>query len=237
MKGKVKKISLILIPVAMALIIVVGVLVNVLTLGKYDNILEQYIGKTDDKLAGDTKGANVKYVESSFDSPKSLYEYEEKLCAEIAQEGITLLENDGLLPLAKGTKLSLFSHSSVDLVSGGSGSGSGSFELTADLKTGLEAAGLQINTALWDFYKTGKGSGYKRGAGVINYGASLDWSVNECPLSVIQSQAWFRPLTELPQCSFYRVRAAKAATRREIWRLTAASRARTISNPTSASWK
>ena len=62
MKGKVKKISLILIPVAMALIIVVGVLVNVLTLGKYDNILEQYIGKTDDKLAGDTKGANVKYV-------------------------------------------------------------------------------------------------------------------------------------------------------------------------------
>lgn len=189
MKGKVKKISLILIPVAMALIIVVGVLVNVLTLGKYDNILEQYIGKTDDKLAGDTKGANVKYVESSFDSPKSLYEYEEKLCAEIAQEGITLLENDGLLPLAKGTKLSLFSHSSVDLVSGGSGSGSGSFELTADLKTGLEAAGLQINTALWDFYKTGKGSGYKRGAGVINYGASLDWSVNECPLSVIQSQA------------------------------------------------
>ena len=176
MKGKVKKISLILIPVAMALIIVVGVLVNVLTLGKYDNILEQYIGKTDDKLAGDTKGANVKYVESSFDSPKSLYEYEEKLCAEIAQEGITLLENDGLLPLAKGTKLSLFSHSSVDLVSGGSGSGSGSFELTADLKTGLEAAGLQINTALWDFYKTGKGSGYKRGAREINYGASLDWS-------------------------------------------------------------
>ncbi len=186
---KIKSISLIIIPVAMALIIIASVLANVLTLGKYDNILEQFFGSTPSYLKGDTKDADTQYVKSSFDSPKSLYEYEEELCAEIAQEGVTLLKNDGLLPLAKGSKLSLFSHSSVDLVSGGSGSGSGSFELTADLKTGLEAAGLSVNSALWNFYKSGKGSSYKRGPGVINYGAALDWSINECPLSVIRSDS------------------------------------------------
>ncbi len=158
---------------------------NVLALGRFDNIFEQFFGKADDHIVGETLDADVDYVKSDFNDVASLYEYEEGLVAEIAQNGITLLENDNLLPLEKGTTLSLFSHSSVDLVSGGSGSGSGSFELTKDLKEGLENAGLKVNGTLWNFYKNGAGSSYKRGAGVINYGQSLDWSINECPLSTI----------------------------------------------------
>ena len=99
------------------------------------------------------------------------------------------MENKDLLPLSKGTKLSLFSHSSVDLVSGGSGSGSGSFELTKDLKEGLENAGLKVNEDLWNFYKNGDGSSYRRGIGVVNYGADLDWRINECPLDKITSKS------------------------------------------------
>ncbi len=169
----------------MALLIVFSVLLNVLSLTKFDNIFEKFFGSKPSSVRGETYGADVEYYKSDFGSASELYEYEEKKVAEIASEGITLLENDGILPLKKGTKLSVFSHSSVDLVSGGSGSGSGSFELTSDLKTGLEGAGLVVNDALWDFYKNGKGSSYKRGTGVINYGADLDWSINECPLDVI----------------------------------------------------
>ncbi len=172
---------------SIAFIMVFSTFLNVLSLNKFDNIFEQFLGKTADTLRGDTKGADVNYVTSDFSSASELYAYEEDLVAEIAQEGITLLENDGLLPLAKNTTLSLFSHSSVDLVSGGSGSGSGSFELTLTLKEGLEAAGLKVNETLWKFYKSGKGASYKRGAGVINYGASLDWKINECPVSVIKN--------------------------------------------------
>ena len=177
--------------IALALVLLLGFTfaLNYLSLTKFDNIFEKFFGSRPAGVRGETLGADVEYYKSDFNSPAELYAYEEAKVAEIVEEGITLFENDGILPLAQGTKLSIFSHSSVDLVSGGSGSGSGSFELTSDLKTGLEAAGLVVNQSLWDFYKTGAGSSYKRGIGVINYGADLDWSINECPLSVITSDS------------------------------------------------
>ena len=175
--------------IGMTVLLLFSIVLNVLSLNKFDNIFEKFFGVTPSSLRGDTLGADVDYYKSDFNSPAELYAYEEQKVAQIAAEGITLLENNGLLPLAKGTKLSIFSHSSVDLVSGGSGSGSGSFELTKNLKEGLENAGLQVNETLWDFYATGDGASYKRGTGVINYGADLDWSINECPLNVITGNA------------------------------------------------
>ena len=169
----------------MAFLLIFTIVFNYLSLTKFDNIFEKFFGSTASTLKGDTTGLDVNYYKSDFGSASELYAYEEKKVAQIVQEGITLLENDGLLPLEKGTKLSIFSHSSVDLVSGGSGSGSGSFELTKDLRSGLENAGLLVNDSLWNFYKSGAGSSYKRGIGVVNYGADLDWSINECPLGVI----------------------------------------------------
>ena len=173
----------------LAFLIAFTAVFNILSLNKFDNIFTKFFGSKPDSTRGETYGADVIYYKSDFNSAAELYAYEEGKVAEIAQEGITLFKNDGILPLDKGTTLSIFSHSSVDLVSGGSGSGSGSFELTSDLKTGLEGAGLKVNESLWNFYKTGKGSSYKRGIGVINYGADLDWSINECPLNVITSDS------------------------------------------------
>ena len=186
---KIKNKSVTGISIGIAALLVFTILLNVLSLTKFDNIFEKFFGATPSGVRGDTLGADVEYYKSDFDSASELYAYEEKKVAEIAEEGIALLENNGVLPLAKGTTLSIFSHSSVDLVSGGSGSGSGSFELTKDLKEGLENAGLKVNEALWNFYKSGAGSSYKRGTGVINYGADLDWSINECPLNVIQKDS------------------------------------------------
>ena len=177
------------IALGLAVLLVFTFALNYLSLTKFDNIFEKFFGSRPAGVRGETLGADVEYYKSDFNSPAELYAYEKAKVAEIVEEGITLFENNGILPLAQGTKLSIFSHSSVDLVSGGSGSGSGSFELTSDLKTGLEAAGLVVNQSLWDFYKTGAGSSYKRGIGVINYGADLDWSINECPLSVITSDS------------------------------------------------
>ena len=181
--------SVIAISAGLALLFAFTIALNVLSLTKFDNIFEKFFGSTSSGLRGDTLDADVNYYKSDFASATELYEYEEKKVAEIVEEGITLFENDGILPLEVGTKLSIFSHSSVDLVSGGSGSGSGSFELTKDLKEGLENAGLDVNDTLWSFYKSGKGSSYKRGVGVVNYGADLDWSINECPLDVITSDS------------------------------------------------
>ena len=184
-----QKKSVIGISAGMAVLLIFSIALNVLSLTKFDNIFEKFFGSSSSGVRGETYGADVDYYKSDFSSASELYAYEEKKVAEIAEEGITLLENNGILPLDLGTKLSIFSHSSVDLVSGGSGSGSGSFELTKDLKEGLEGAGLVVNDTLWNFYKSGAGSKYKRGIGVVNYGADLDWSINECPLDVITSNS------------------------------------------------
>ena len=184
-----QKKSIIAISAVMAFLFAFSIALNVLSLTKFDNIFEKFFGASSSSLRGETYGADVEYYKSDFNSPSELYAYEEGKVAEIAEEGITLLENNGILPLDLGTKLSIFSHSSVDLVSGGSGSGSGSFELTKNLKEGLESAGLKVNETLWNFYKSGKGSEYKRGIGVVNYGADLDWRINECPLEVITSDS------------------------------------------------
>ena len=107
----------------------------------------------------------------------------QKLNEQIAGEGIVLLQNDSALPLKKGTTLSLFSHSSVDVLAGGySGS-----KLT--LKSALESRGFGVNETLWKFYSKGKGKDYKRGVGSINYGRGEDFKINECPIDVITSEA------------------------------------------------
>ncbi|MDE7463807.1 MAG: fibronectin type III-like domain-contianing protein, partial [Clostridiales bacterium] len=170
-----------------AAIMLITIILDVLMLGVFDAELTARLGSTNPYAYGNTYGADLEYVKSDYHCAADLYAYEEKLCAEIAQDGATLLKNDGLLPLEKGTQLDIYSVSSVNLVSGGSGSGSGSFELTVDLKTGLEDTGFKVNEKLWDFYKTGKGAEYGRGQGVVNYGRGYDWKIGECPISVIKS--------------------------------------------------
>ena len=114
-----KKKSLIIISASMAVIIIFTVALNVLSLTKFDNIFEKFFGSNPPSVRGETLGADVEYYKSDFGSAGELYEYEEKKVAEIAEEGITIFENNGILPLEMGTKLSIFSHSSVDVVSGG----------------------------------------------------------------------------------------------------------------------
>lgn len=101
---------------------------------------------------------------------------------EIVGEGAVLLQNDGVLPLAAGTKLSLFSHSSVDMLVGGYTGGG----LT--LRSALESRGFGVNEKLWDFYTSDKCKDYHRGPGSIAYGRDEDFSINECPLSVITAE-------------------------------------------------
>ena len=81
----------------MVVLIVFTIVLNVLSLTKFDNIFEKYFGSQPSSTRGDTHGADVEYYKSDFASASELYAYEEKKVAEIASEGITLLENNGVL--------------------------------------------------------------------------------------------------------------------------------------------
>lgn len=76
------------------------------------------------------------------------------LCTEIAEEGITLLQNDSAtLPLSEGSNLNVFGWASVGPVYGGTGAGAISADRpTVSLLDGLKNAGINTNTELSDFY-------------------------------------------------------------------------------------
>lgn len=75
------------------------------------------------------------------------------LCTEIGEEGIVLLKNENVLPLAGDSNLNVFGWASTNPCYGGTGSGSLSdaYETTSLLQ-GLTNAGFKLNTELSDFY-------------------------------------------------------------------------------------
>ena len=116
----------------------------------------------------------------------------EKYCAKamelnerISDEGCVLLKNDGFLPMAKNSKVSLAGKSSISLVRGGAGSGAGA--VTDGIKEikmvdSLENAGLQVNKTLTDFYDS-SASGSGRTNGNSRWKGISEVTIGETPLS------------------------------------------------------
>ncbi len=78
----------------------------------------------------------------------------------LEEEGAVLLKNSGetdsgVLPIAEGTKINLFGNCSYQTLYQGSGSASSWFkqELNVTMKEGLENAGFEVNSGLWQFYE------------------------------------------------------------------------------------
>ena len=92
-------------------------------------------------------------LDSGQISEESIEESEE-ICLSIAEEGMVLLKNEnGSLPLEKGTKLNVFGWSSTNPVYGGTGSGSVSDAYEKiDIITSLQDAGFEVNEELVNFY-------------------------------------------------------------------------------------
>ena len=79
--------------------------------------------------------------------------YGESVARQVSEEGIVLLTNrTDALPLPEGSRLSLFSTSSVNPVLGGTGSGRVDSNSSDTLKEALEKEGFVVNPLLWDFY-------------------------------------------------------------------------------------
>ncbi len=108
----------------------------------------------------DSGNADTQYFKSAYSSYEDVYEANLEVNRDIQEEGSVLLKNDGALPLASGSKISVFSRSCTDIVYGGTGSGSIDTAVVVDLHTALSEAGYSINETLWDFYDNQ--SGYSR---------------------------------------------------------------------------
>lgn len=132
-----------------------------------------------DNSKAKTEGINMEYGKPGFDTEDALVEDEIALNKQIAAEGIVLLKNnEGRMPYSTDTTFSFVSHSAVSYIGGNK----------VDMKTAFEDAGFGVNEDLWKFYSEGNGKDYGLGAGSVSYGDDEDFSVNECPLSVMQAE-------------------------------------------------
>ena len=132
-----------------------------------------------DNSKAKTEGINMEYSKPGFDTEEALVQDEIALNKQIAAEGIVLLKNDeGRMPYSTDTTFSFVSHSAVSYIGGNK----------VDMKTAFEDAGFGVNEDLWKFYSEGNGKDYGLGVGSVSYGDDEDFSINECPLSVIQAE-------------------------------------------------
>ena len=129
----------------LAFLLVVILVINMLVSGSLYTMANLALGGSSG-ATGNTEAGSI-----SAESIEEAYAYNE----EIAGEGMTLLENSGILPLAKNTKLNVFGWASVNPVYGGVGSGAlNSQYATTSLIQGLEEAGFVLNQELIDLYST-----------------------------------------------------------------------------------
>ena len=131
------------------------------------------------------------YFENDFNSVEELEAHDKEVAEQLTGEGAVLLKNDNnALPLAAGSKVSTLSHSSVDIVTCGTGSADIDTSKAPTLKEALEGVGFEVNPTLWDFYTTGAGKDYVR---TPSKGTSLGdraaWHINEVPVALYGSNA------------------------------------------------
>lgn len=134
---------------------------------------------------------DTEYFKSDFDSVEELEENGRIVAEQLHAEGSVLLKNDGVLPLDSSAKVSTLSHSSVDMVTCGTGAADIDTTNAPTLKEALESRGFTVNSVLWDFYTTGAGKDYVRipgkAANQENQAGRAGWHVNEVPVSAYTS--------------------------------------------------
>ena len=188
-KMSAKKFTAIVAPL-LAVLLVFSIALSWITTSSYDLVLRDIFGETKFQSAGGPSGVDTAYYKRDITDSAQLQAEEQAYTRRAGAEGFVLLYNraeDGKgLPVAAGSKLSLFSASSVDLLAGGTGSGVST--ISSDMKTALVEQGFSVNEALWKFYSDKHGT-YTRGGGAIMYGGDEDWSINEAPISAIPSDA------------------------------------------------
>ena len=164
--------------------------------GMFDNILVLFLGGTFWEVVDEDP--NAQYYTSEFTEDSQRIEAGAALGYQMEAEGAALLMNENdALPLTAGSKVSLFSISSVNPVFGGTGSGNVDASKAVNLKDSLTNAGILVNETLWDFYSSEEiSSAYGRSGasgGQVQDSAGYDVmapgsGINEVPWNVYPSE-------------------------------------------------
>lgn len=192
MNSKKPKVRLWSVLTAVTAILTIAAIVGNIIANQYATTINVALDVSTYKVIKSETTEDTEYFKSDFASDAEREAYEEELCATVEAEGAALLKNDnGALPLANGAKVSLFAHGSVDLMYGGTGSGSVDTSKAPDFKTALESQGINVNTTLWDLYSSSsmmeKYSRQTPASISDKLEANTQYAVNEAPWSALSS--------------------------------------------------
>lgn len=146
----------------LAVLLAVLVAANALLL-QYSNLITRVMNHTDtitmkrteaDPDAEVIEEDNI-YFKSDFATEEELVAYQTKVSQDIEAEGIVLMQNNNqLLPIAKGTKISIFGQACTQFRYGGGGSGAIDESGLMNLKDAFTQEGFEVNNTLWDMYSS-----------------------------------------------------------------------------------
>lgn len=186
-----RTLMLVLFPI-MAIVIAALIFGNYMAM-TWNTIISRFFNHANYRIetVDDSVEVDDMYFKNDFTNEEDLNEYNGNIARQIEGEGLVLLKNErNTLPLttsaSQKAKVSLFSVSSVDMVYGGTGSGSIDTSTAPTLKDALESANLEVNETLWNFYKTKNAEGYKRSSPNWRGG---QFSINEVPWSDVAAAA------------------------------------------------
>lgn len=138
---------------------------------------------------------DTEYFKSDYTSSEELKKEDRLIAERLTEEGAVLLKNENnVLPLVTGEneklKVSIFGHSSIDIIPCGTGSADIDSTGAPTLKEALESRNLEINASLWNFYENNrenyKTNPAKGDQGIRNGDGTIQgqYTVNEIPWDV-----------------------------------------------------
>lgn len=166
-----------------AIVLVLMIVVNIVASGPLFNTMCIVLNspRRMELLDGD-ENARFTNIEGA-DTRQTAAEYGNRVTEEICEEGFTLLKNENnALPLAKGAKVSVFGKNSVNMATGGSGSGGSSGKGAKTIFDSLTDAGFEYNQALVDFYNSAaSGDGRDTNPSDLDSGNTVTLDTGETP--------------------------------------------------------
>nr|MCR5309083.1 glycoside hydrolase family 3 C-terminal domain-containing protein [Bacilli bacterium] len=134
------------------------------------------------------KGVDAAFI-GEYGERAAYIAHASKINAQLAEEGFTLLKNDGTFPIEKGSKITVVGKSSTNIVRGGGGSGAIngiSNGVTAyDIQSSLTEAGFVINNVATEFYKSSSKSGSGRTNGNDGWKGNSEVTIGETPIEKV----------------------------------------------------
>jgi len=183
LKTKMGKVWLIITSV----LLVIGIVANIVLTSVISGVMDAVFGGDESAVSGSSSGDTQYYkADEGITDKASAKAAGDAVNQKICEEGITLLKNDGVLPISTSSntvKVSVFGRNSVDIAYGSSGSVSGSTADAIDLYQSLQDAGFKTNPTLRALYQNCGLSRPSKSMTMSGSGASIGFPTAELATS------------------------------------------------------